>query len=409
MRLSLLVIAATCLAASGRVLRGKYVSVEVGSDVCNVTAFGAKGDGVHNDTAAIQAAFDSCGGAGGQVLLPAGGTYLAAALHFTGNNTDFHIPLGATLLVSDDIQQWPNGSHVLSARGLSHVAITGGGTVQGQGERWWRAMEQPGQKDIFRPHLVDMSHVTFALLQGVRFVDGPNHVLELGADHAELDGIAVLAPPSTGDVPVHSHNTDAVDVHGSPFFIHHVNFTTGDDNVAVHANDTLVEDSYFGTGHGASIGSLCGSYLTNITFRRITFQGTTAGARIKSHPNCSGHVWNVTYEDLVMRDVLQTIQVNQYYFGTGPSSYLFENITFRNITAVGAGAGDSGIGSDGGPTHVVNFDCDTGFDGKANCHNFLLDEVQHVDPQGDMYCHGAWGQTRNSSGLDSCLAPVPTL
>jgi hypothetical protein len=35
-------------------------------------------------------------------------------------------------------------------------------------------------------------------------------------------------------------------VHGSPFYIHNVNFTTGDDNVAGHANHTLVEDSYFG-------------------------------------------------------------------------------------------------------------------------------------------------------------------
>ena len=243
-------------------------------------------------------------------------------------------------------------------------------------------MEQPGQKNIFRPHLVDMSHVTHALLQGVRFVDGPNHVLELDADNAELDGIAVVAPPSTGDVPVHSHNTDAVDVHGSPFFIHHVNFSTGDDNVAVHANDTLVEDSFFGSGHGASIGSLCDSYLTNITFRRITFEGTTAGARIKSHPNCSGHVWDVLYEDLALRDH-QTIQVNQYYFGTGLSNYLFENVI---ITAVNAGGGSAG-----GVTHVVNFDCDTGLDG-ANCHNFLLDGVRHVDLQGDMYCHGTWGK-----------------
>ena len=38
----------------------------------------------------------------------------------------------------------------------------------------------------------------------------------------------------------------------------------GDDNVAVHANDTLVENSYFGSGHGASIGSLCDDWLRNV-------------------------------------------------------------------------------------------------------------------------------------------------
>ena len=88
---------------------------------------------------------------------------------------------------------------------------------------------------------------------------------------------------------------------GSPFFIHNVNFTTGDtahshlchrsvvrrrpllatgdDNVAVHANHTLLEDSYFGTGHVASIGSMCNETITNLTVRNMTFRGTSSGCR----------------------------------------------------------------------------------------------------------------------------------
>ena len=89
---------------------------------------------------------------------------------------------------------------------------------------------------------------------------------------------------------------------GSPFFIHNVNFTTGDtqhtatcvaalfvrhrpllatgdDNIAVHANHTLLEDSYFGTGHGASIGSMCNETITNLTVRNVTFRGTSSGCR----------------------------------------------------------------------------------------------------------------------------------
>ena len=68
-------------------------------------------------------------------------------------------------------------------------------------------------------------------------------------DARRLAGVEVFAPPSTGECEktnTCSHNTDAVDVHGQPFYIHDVNFTTGDDNVAGHANHTLVEDSYFG-------------------------------------------------------------------------------------------------------------------------------------------------------------------
>ena len=91
---------------------------------------------------------------------------------------------------------------------------------------------------------------------------------------------------------------DAVDVHGEPFFINDVNFTTGDDNVAVHANNTLVEDIYFGTGHGASIGSLV---------------DTTAGCKIKAHPGASGRVSGVTYEDIRKDGMVEAIDVSQCY------------------------------------------------------------------------------------------------
>lgn len=38
-------------------------------------------------------------------------------------------------------------------------------------------------------------------------------------NYAEVTGVTILAPPSSG-VKVESHNTDAIDVHGSPFYIH---------------------------------------------------------------------------------------------------------------------------------------------------------------------------------------------
>jgi len=111
---------------------------------------------------------------------------------------------------------------------------------------------------------VDFSNVDTAVLADVLFTNGPNHILELGCDTCEISGVTVLNPPSEGDCEKDnscSHNTDAVDVHGQPFWVHDVNFTTGDDNIAGHANHTLVENSYFGSGHGASIGSLCNSYV----------------------------------------------------------------------------------------------------------------------------------------------------
>ena len=69
---------------------------------------------------------------------------------------------------------------------------------------------------------------------------------------------------------------------GSPFYIHDCTISVGDDNIAGHANDTLVEDCAFGTGHGASIGSLSSGITQNVTFRRITFNGTVQAMRVKT-------------------------------------------------------------------------------------------------------------------------------
>ena len=50
----------------------------------------------------------------------------------------------------------------------------------------------------------------------------------------------------------------------------HVNLVCGDDNIAMNAEssefkDVVIEDSYFGWGHGCSIGSMTEGGLFNIT------------------------------------------------------------------------------------------------------------------------------------------------
>ena len=173
-------------------------------------------------------------------------------------------------------------------------------------------------------------------------------------------------------------------------------FTTGDDNIAGHANDTLVEDSYFGSGHGASIGSLCDSYIRNFTVRNCSFHGTTAATRIKSHPGCGGHVWDVRYEDLTLHDCPTAIQLNQFYFakpGDKPATMRFERIHFVNITAHRGGGGSAGSGGD--TEAVVNLDCDTKYNGVNNC-DVTLQDVHFVglskkEQETGMVCKGVKG------------------
>lgn len=58
------------------------------SGIRSATAFGAKGDGTHDDTAAIQNALDDASKAGGQVFLPPGRYLVGGSLR---------VPSGVTL------------------------------------------------------------------------------------------------------------------------------------------------------------------------------------------------------------------------------------------------------------------------------------------------------------------------
>lgn len=390
-------------ALSSRWIRGRYVSVFVEQDKsCLVTdePYNAKGDGKTVVTKAIQEALDdvSCG----RVVIPKG-VFLTYALYISRSNMELHIEEGATVLVSNKRSDWSGEAQIINANNVTHIAITGGGTVDGQGLQWWR------NRDDFRPHMVQFTKVQHALLTDTLYLNSPNHVLELFCSDCEIAYVKVFAPPSEGDCKKDntcSHNTDAVDIHGSPFYVHNVNFTTGDDNIASHANDTIVEDSYFGSGHGASIGSLCNDYLTNITFRNITFHGTTTGARIKTIANCTGHVFDVVYKDLTMYDVGQAISISQHYHGDGHSTFFIERILFKNIQVVSEVSSVKFESS--GDDAMVEFDCDNHYDGKANCHvqlESLLFAAGSIKRSGaKMTCKGTVGTAKNLKGINDCLA-----
>ena len=52
---------------------------------CNPRAYGAKGDGVAKDTAAIQSAIDACAAKGGGTVRLTAGTYLSAPIVLKSN------------------------------------------------------------------------------------------------------------------------------------------------------------------------------------------------------------------------------------------------------------------------------------------------------------------------------------
>ena len=264
----------------------------------------ATGDGHTDDTSSIQKAIDACVHSGGTVLFDhqlAGKVYFSRSFKIEGSNCALHLPKGTMVKFDDDASNYDHSSHLIEVKG-HNIAIVGGGVFNGQGKKWWDGkicsksqieaaiISRVRGDSCWRPRMLSVSDSDHILIQGVTWKDSPDHVLEMYSDYTEIDHVTVLAPPSESEDEVAgtkgpSHNTDAVDVHGTPFYIHDCHFDTGDDNVAVHASHLLVENCYFGHGHGTSIGS-CDSdtALENITFRNIVFNQTTAAMRIKTRP-----------------------------------------------------------------------------------------------------------------------------
>ena len=132
----------------------------------NVTRFGAVGDGGKLDTEAIQSAIDACTQAGGgNVILPAG-TYLSGTLMLR-DNVNLHLQEGATLLGSTNLEDYPeiqSEMHhyyekivlrsLIYGENLSHVSITGKGTIDGQGAAFVVTSKKKPDRYLNRPHII---------------------------------------------------------------------------------------------------------------------------------------------------------------------------------------------------------------------------------------------------------------
>ncbi len=110
------------------------------SSVFNVLDYGARGDGVQDDTAGIQKAIDTCAAqGGGQVLLPGGKTFISGALTLR-SGIDFHLRDGAMLKGSADWRDYGRPGALLFAKDAKGITVSGDGVIDGNDRAVWQKL-----------------------------------------------------------------------------------------------------------------------------------------------------------------------------------------------------------------------------------------------------------------------------
>jgi polygalacturonase len=257
------------------------------------------------------------------------GKYLCGAILLKSNVT-LHIGDGATLLASTNFDDFPPikpgwriqsddtvRSSLITGLDLENIAITGRGTLNGQGQPWWQALRQDsrrkkGEKQILtygRPRVINLYRCRNVLIQAVTIVDSPSWTVHpVGCENLVVDGISIINPEN-------SPNTDGVNpescrnVRISNCFI-----DTGDDCITLKSGrdeqgrakarpteNVAITNCVMYKGHGAIvIGSEMSAGVRNVTASNIICVGTDRAVRIKSTRGRGGVVENIRFSNIAI-------------------------------------------------------------------------------------------------------------
>lgn len=326
-----------------------WVTTVTYAEHCTPEDFGGKADGKKLNTAAIQQAIDQCSQRGGGTVQLSPGRWLSGPLQLQSNIT-LQIDQGATLQASNQEGKFVNAfighparvnEAFIYASNVNNVAITGGGTLDGDGEKsWWpqalkiRAEVRGGNPKAFtdrfpgiplangapRPWFIEFNNVSHSKIEQLHLTNSPmwNIVIRNSAD-INVQNVRITNPVS-------SPNTDGMDIVSSRnITVSNMDIHTGDDNIAIKSGlvngtaaaskDITIEDSVMRDGHGISVGSETANGIGKVTINHVTFLNTENGVRIKSARDRGENIGPLIASHLTMTNVVTPVLVTNSYSG----------------------------------------------------------------------------------------------
>ena len=201
-------------------------------NIYDVRDYGAKPDGKTLCTKSIQKAINECAEDGGGTVYFPPGTFLSGTLYMKSNVT-LNLDTGSTLLGSTDLKDYPStvqafrsytdnytDKSLIYGENLQHIAITGSGTIDGQG----RPFKGPYK---VRPYMIRIIQCQNVLVKDVTIQNSPMWVQHyLACDDVRIDGITVRSRVNG--------NNDGIDIDSCHrVIISNCNVSSGDDAIVL--------------------------------------------------------------------------------------------------------------------------------------------------------------------------------
>ncbi|KAI3696609.1 hypothetical protein L6452_29025 [Arctium lappa] len=363
----------------------------------NIMQYGAKGDGITDDTKAFEEAWQElCNDVepGSTLTIPLVNTFLVGPINFQGpcKSPNVHFEILGTIVAPEDPSSWNGclaGAWLLFAN-VEGLIVDGGGTIDGRGNAWWT-------KSL--TNALHFENCNGLQLRNLNHRNSPrNHIGLSRSSYSTISDLDIVAP-------AYSPNTDGIDISTSTQIqIQNLVIKTGDDCIALNngASQINITNINCGPGHGISIGSLGinGGYNTveGIYVKNCNFSGTQNGARIKTWQGGSGYARDITFENIELDNVFNPIIIDQHYCPNEihcpaeSSAVNVSNISYKFFR----GTSRSRI--------ALNFDCSN----MIPCSGIYLDQINIISSVSDehttAYCNNAYGTISSTKPSATCLS-----
>ncbi len=370
-----------------------------------VTDYGAVGNARQDCREAFAKAIAVCAAAGGgRVVVPAGGVYYVDGPIHLQSNVNLHVAEGATVVFGVLVESYLPAvltrfegtmlyghSPRIYARGATNVAITGKGTIDGNGRDTLAvtkdstargssgelrkmgadglpvAQRQFGANKWMRPSMIQFLECTNVLLEDVRVVDSPFWVI-----HPVFCRNVIVRRVT---VDSHNGNNDGCDPDSSAdMLIEDCVFRTGDDSIAIKSGrdqdgwkvgrpseNIVIRNVLMASRHsGLCIGSEMSGGVRNVFIEDCRIESVSSAFYFKGNLDRGGWIRDVW----ARRVKIQTAREAVVRFGTTYHGYRggnfppqFEHFHLADITCARAAVYGIFIdGAEGAPVRNVTFE-----------------------------------------------------